>query len=204
VIVIGILGALVLRAVAIAGGLAVIETVEAVVYVFGVLLVYVAYRALWTSCKSVRKEKPRYEGFAEPSNGLEPLTPSLPFAPSGNPSQPRQRFGLFRRFRARSTCHRLPSAAPAWLHKCSMPGHNLACCQIRRFGAPTARMTHYLVWRARRQPRLLRPPGAISGARGRCCRLGRRPEVQPLVGQEAMDELHRDRALSDGGGHAFD
>jgi len=45
VIVIGIAGALVLRGVAIGGGLALIETVEAVVYVFGVLLVYVAYRA---------------------------------------------------------------------------------------------------------------------------------------------------------------
>jgi tellurite resistance protein TerC len=45
VILVGIVGALVLRAVAIAGGLALIESVEAVVYVFGVLLVYVAYRA---------------------------------------------------------------------------------------------------------------------------------------------------------------
>jgi predicted tellurium resistance membrane protein TerC len=45
VIPIGITGALVLRAVAIAAGLALIETVEAVVYAFGVLLVYVAYRA---------------------------------------------------------------------------------------------------------------------------------------------------------------
>jgi tellurite resistance protein TerC len=45
VIVIGIAGALVLRGVAIAGGLALIESVEAVVYVFGVLLLYVAYRA---------------------------------------------------------------------------------------------------------------------------------------------------------------
>ena len=45
VILIGIVGALVLRGAAIAGGLALIETVEAVVYVFGLLLVYVAYRA---------------------------------------------------------------------------------------------------------------------------------------------------------------
>jgi predicted tellurium resistance membrane protein TerC len=45
VIVIGIAGAILLRAVAIAAGLALIETVEAVVYVFGVLLVVVAYRA---------------------------------------------------------------------------------------------------------------------------------------------------------------
>jgi TerC family integral membrane protein len=46
VVVIGIAGALVLRAVAIVGGLTLIQSVEAVVYVFGVLLVYVAYRAL--------------------------------------------------------------------------------------------------------------------------------------------------------------
>jgi tellurite resistance protein TerC len=45
VIVIGIAGALVLRAVAIAAGVALIESVEAVLYAFGVLLVYVAYRA---------------------------------------------------------------------------------------------------------------------------------------------------------------
>ncbi len=45
VIVIGIAGALVLRAVAIAAGVALIESVEAVVYAFGALLLYVAYRA---------------------------------------------------------------------------------------------------------------------------------------------------------------
>jgi tellurite resistance protein TerC len=45
VIVIGIAGALLLRGVAITAGLALIESVEAVVYAFGVLLVYVAYRA---------------------------------------------------------------------------------------------------------------------------------------------------------------
>jgi tellurite resistance protein TerC len=44
VIIIGIAGALVLRAVAIGAGVAVIESVEAVVYAFGVLLLYVAYR----------------------------------------------------------------------------------------------------------------------------------------------------------------
>jgi TerC family integral membrane protein len=44
VIVIGIAGALVLRGVAIAAGVALIGSVEAVVYVFGGLLVYVAYR----------------------------------------------------------------------------------------------------------------------------------------------------------------
>jgi tellurite resistance protein TerC len=45
VIVIGIAGALVLRAVAIVAGVSLIESVEAVVYVFGLLLLFVAYRA---------------------------------------------------------------------------------------------------------------------------------------------------------------
>ena len=45
VIAIGIAGALVVRAVAIAAGVALIENVEAVVDAFGVLLLYVAYRA---------------------------------------------------------------------------------------------------------------------------------------------------------------
>jgi TerC family integral membrane protein len=46
VIVIGIAGALVLRGVAIAAGVALIQSVEVVVYGFGVLLLFVAYRAL--------------------------------------------------------------------------------------------------------------------------------------------------------------
>jgi tellurite resistance protein TerC len=44
-IAIGIAGALLLRGIAIAAGLALIESVEAVVYAFGVLLLYVAFRA---------------------------------------------------------------------------------------------------------------------------------------------------------------
>ncbi len=45
VLAIGIVGALVLRGVAIVAGLAVIERAEAVVYVFGALLLFVAYRS---------------------------------------------------------------------------------------------------------------------------------------------------------------
>jgi tellurite resistance protein TerC len=45
VIVVGIVGALALRAVAIVAGVALIDTAEPVVYAFGVLLLYVAYRA---------------------------------------------------------------------------------------------------------------------------------------------------------------
>ena len=46
---IGIVGALVLRAVAISVGVALVDAVEAVLYVFGALLLYVAYRALRSS-----------------------------------------------------------------------------------------------------------------------------------------------------------
>jgi tellurite resistance protein TerC len=46
VIAIGIVGALALRGLAIVGGLALVEAAEAVVFVFGGLLLYVAYRAL--------------------------------------------------------------------------------------------------------------------------------------------------------------
>jgi tellurite resistance protein TerC len=46
VIAIGILGALALRGLAIIAGLALVEAAEPVIYVFGALLLYVAYRAL--------------------------------------------------------------------------------------------------------------------------------------------------------------
>jgi tellurite resistance protein TerC len=46
VVLIGIVGALLLRGIAIAGGVALVESVEGVVYAFGALLLFVAYRAL--------------------------------------------------------------------------------------------------------------------------------------------------------------
>ena len=46
VILIGIAGALLVRGLAIAGGVALVESVEAVIYMFGALLLLVAYRAL--------------------------------------------------------------------------------------------------------------------------------------------------------------
>jgi tellurite resistance protein TerC len=46
---IGIVGALLLRAVAITAGVALVDAVEAVLYAFGALLLYVAYRALRSS-----------------------------------------------------------------------------------------------------------------------------------------------------------
>jgi tellurite resistance protein TerC len=45
VVLLGIAGALLLRGIAIVAGVALIETIEAVLYVFGLLLLYVAYRA---------------------------------------------------------------------------------------------------------------------------------------------------------------
>ena len=48
-IAIGVVGALVLRAIAISVGVALVDAVEAVLYVFGALLLYVAYRALRSS-----------------------------------------------------------------------------------------------------------------------------------------------------------
>ncbi len=54
-ILVGIAGALILRGVAIVAGLALIESVEAIVYVFGLLLLYVAYRAFrgrWPSLQA--------------------------------------------------------------------------------------------------------------------------------------------------------
>jgi len=49
---VGILGALLLRAIAITVGVALVDAVEAVLYVFGALLLYVAYRALRSSPES--------------------------------------------------------------------------------------------------------------------------------------------------------
>src|SRR5215207_3002709 len=46
VVLIGIAGALLLRGLAIAGGVALVASVEAIVYLFGALLLFVAYRAL--------------------------------------------------------------------------------------------------------------------------------------------------------------
>jgi hypothetical protein len=57
----------------------------------------------------------------EPSDGLEPSTPSLPWNASGNRSQPTATvFAFLSRFRGRSICHRLPPVATAGLHKCSI------------------------------------------------------------------------------------
>jgi hypothetical protein len=64
--------------------------------------------------------------FAEPSDGLEPSTPSLPWNDLGNWSQPTATvLPSFRDFPGRAICYRLPPVAPAGLHKgsilCSHP-----------------------------------------------------------------------------------
>jgi hypothetical protein len=59
--------------------------------------------------------------FAEPSDGLEPSTPSLPWDSRGSRSQPTATvFAYLSRFRVSAICHRLPPVAPARLHKGSI------------------------------------------------------------------------------------
>ena len=54
VILVGIAGALVLRGIAIAGGVALIDRIDAVVYVFGALLLFVAYRTFRGTARDLR------------------------------------------------------------------------------------------------------------------------------------------------------
>jgi hypothetical protein len=57
----------------------------------------------------------------EPSGGLEPPTPSLPFWGRGNWSQPVATvLACFGRFPGPRTCHRLPLVATARLHRRSI------------------------------------------------------------------------------------
>ena len=59
--------------------------------------------------------------FSKPSDGLEPSTPSLPCAPTGNSSQPVATvLACLSRFRDLRICHRLPLVAPARLHQRSI------------------------------------------------------------------------------------
>src|SRR5262249_49735599 len=75
-----------------------------------------------TTCKSSRNKNPVSGAFAEPSDGLEPSTPSLPCDPNGNWWQPtatvcryiKPFLGLWR-------AERLPSVAPPLFHHCSIP-----------------------------------------------------------------------------------
>ena len=82
-------------------------------------------RSVDTEARTRREQSCQKElisrNFAEPSDGLEPSTPSLPCAPIGNRSQPTATvLACFCVFQARSICHRLPLIAPARLHKRSI------------------------------------------------------------------------------------
>jgi hypothetical protein len=68
-----------------------------------------------------RRKKPRIcGGFAKPSDGLEPSTPSLPCAPKPLPLVATGcGLACLSDFRGCPVCHWLPPVAPAGLHKCS-------------------------------------------------------------------------------------
>jgi hypothetical protein len=67
--------------------------------------------AYWSFCKLLQQEKPAIcAAFAEPSDGLEPSTPSLPSTD----------LACFRGFGRRGICRRLPLVATAGLHKGSI------------------------------------------------------------------------------------
>src|SRR5204862_7450578 len=69
------------------------------------------------------QEKPLLCGaFREPSNGLEPLTPSLPSRVPGKRMQLQAASCKeSRSFRSRGVCSHLQGFASALLHKCSIP-----------------------------------------------------------------------------------
>src|SRR5206468_10591147 len=70
------------------------------------------------------QKAPLCGAFAEPSDGLEPSTPSLPCAASGNWSQPTATvFACFNGFAPLAIRHWLPPVATTGLHKGST-----VCC----------------------------------------------------------------------------
>jgi hypothetical protein len=119
--------------------------------------------ACWRSCKVPSKQKAPFCGaFAEPSDGLEPSTPSLPWNDSGNRSQPTATvFACLGRFSGRAVCQRLPRVATAGLHK----GSTFSCrCWLRR---PQLDDQRRLERSLRRRWRLKRTRGGVTGWR-RC------------------------------------
>jgi len=71
--------------------------------------------------------------FLEPSDGLEPSTPSLPCAPEPLPWVATGcRSACLSGFWRCSICHRLPPVAPAGLHKCSIPSQWITDGQTAR------------------------------------------------------------------------
>src|SRR5438552_10187644 len=78
-------------------------------------------------CRLTRRRKELISrNFVKPSNGLEPLTPSLPWNVSGNWSQPTATvLASFRRLSADPICHSLPPVATTGLHK-----GFILCCRL--------------------------------------------------------------------------
>src|SRR5439155_13291924 len=70
---------------------------------------------------AANEKAPTCGAFAEPSDGLEPSTPSLPCAPIGNRSQPTATVWLVLAASASDPIsHRLPPVATTGLHKGSI------------------------------------------------------------------------------------
>jgi hypothetical protein len=84
-------------------------------------------------CWPARGQNHAFAGTREPSDGLEPSTPSLPCAADGNGSQRTATVSAYsRRFRADPICHRLPTVATTGLHKGSI------LCSLERQRVRTA------------------------------------------------------------------
>jgi hypothetical protein len=76
---------------------------------------------LGTKQVSLNEKAPMCGAFAEPSDGLEPSTPSLPWNAAGNQSQPTATvFAYLSVYRTRTICDQLPPVATAGLHKGSI------------------------------------------------------------------------------------
>ena len=79
------------------------------------------YRTLGQEQVVLNGKAPTCGAFAEPSDGLEPSTPSLPCAPTRLPWVATGcGSACLGGFRGRPVCHRLPPVAPAGLHTCSI------------------------------------------------------------------------------------
>jgi hypothetical protein len=85
-------------------------------------------------------KNPACGDFAEPSDGLEPSTPSLPCAAKRLPWVVTGcGSACLSGFRARPICHRLPPVAPAGLHKCSIHSPGIVDGQRASGVQPSAR-----------------------------------------------------------------
>src|SRR5437762_827722 len=116
--------------------------------------------------------------FAEPSDGLEPSTPSLPCGLGPLPwVADGCEMACLSRYRGGSVCDRLPPVAPAWLHKCSM-----IVCSVRNGSATDARRrTPESDTRSRSALHQLIYAGADGECSGSLGEPGERPGVQTFL-----------------------